>query len=575
MRGASPGADSHSAATLPHLREVCMSPVDTVTTEEAADTLGGLLRAAARQWPDRTFIVDGDRRLTFAETDGRVDVLAGALLARGIRRGDPIALWLPNSTEWLLVALAAFRIGAVLVPLNTRYKPREAADVLRRSRATVLVMTDRRWNIDFYGAACDMAPELGSNLPGDLRSDALPDLRNVIAAATSGPLPGTTPLDDLLAEPLDAAAVRAAEEAVTTDDTTLVVYTSGTTGAPKGAMHSHVLVENVRNIARSMHIEDGDRVLGHMPLYHIAGFCTAFVPALLVGGTYYAMPQWEPDAAADLVAEERVTIFGGIPTHFIDLAESLTRRPRDTSCLKSAWIGGASVTPAVARRAKDVLQLDALLAVYGMTETTSSTTMCRYDDPIEVVCENKGLPIGEFEVAVVDPETGRPRATGETGEVRVRGHLVMQGYYRDPEATAAAITPEGWFRTGDLGVFDEDGYLKIVGRLKDMFIVGGTNAYPAEIEKQLEAIPGVRQAVVVGAPHERLGEVGYAFIQPADGAAPSSDEVIAACRRTLADYKVPRHIQFVDDFPMTSTGKIERHQLARRAAERLAGDVPA
>jgi fatty-acyl-CoA synthase len=210
-----------------------------------------------------------------------------------------------------------------------------------------------------------------------------------------------------------------------------------------------------------------------------------------------------------------------------------------------------------------------------MTETTSSTSMCRYDDPIEVVCENKGLPIGQFEVAVVDPETGQARATGETGEVRVRGHLVMQGYYRDPRATAAAITPEGWFRTGDLGVFDEEGYLKIVGRLKDMFIVGGTNAYPAEIEKQLEAIPGVRQAVVVGAPHDRLGEVGYAFIQPAEGAPPSTDDVLAACRRTLADYKVPRHIRFVDDFPMTSTGKIERHQLARRAAEELAGDVPA
>jgi fatty-acyl-CoA synthase len=552
-----------------------MSPVHAVPTVEATETLGGLLRSAARQWPDRTFVVDGERRLTFAETDERVDVLASALLARGVRHGDPVALWLPNSAEWLLVALAAFRIGAVLVPLNTRYKPREAEQVLRSSRAKVLVLTDRRWNIDFYGAACEMVPELGGHAPGGLRSDALPELRHVIAASTSGPLPGTTALEDLLAEPVDRGAVRAAEEAVGTDDTTLVVYTSGTTGLPKGAMHSHVLIRNCRNICRAMHIEDGDRVLGHMPLYHIAGFCTAFVPALLMGGTYYATAQWEPDAAADLIAAERVTIFGGIPTHFIDLAESLTHRPRDTSSLKSAWIGGASVTPAVARRAKDVLQLDALLAVYGMTETTSSTSMCRYDDPIEVVCENKGVLIGDFEVAVVDPETDRPRATGETGEVRVRGHLVMQGYYHDPEATAAAITPDGWFRTGDLGVFDDQGYLKIVGRLKDMFIVGGTNAYPAEIEKQLEALPGVRQAVVVGAPDERLGEVGYAFIQPADGAAPSTEDVIAACRRQLANYKVPRYIEFVADFPMTSTGKIERHRLAQRAAEQIVADSPA
>lgn len=537
----------------------------------AADTLGGLLRSAAARWSDRTFVVDGDRRLTFAGTDERVDALASALLLRGVRRGDAVALWLPNSVEWLLVALATFRIGAVLVPLNTRYKPTEAEQVLRASRASVLVLTDQRWTTDYYGAAGEMIPELGGSTPGRLDSEAFPHLRTVIAAATSGPLPGTVALDELLAEPADRGAVAEAEQQVGADDTALVVYTSGTTGLPKGAMHSHVLIRNVRNICRSMRIEDGDAVLGHMPLYHIAGFCTAFVPALLHGGTFHAMAQWEPDVAADLIADERIVIFGGIPTHFIDLAESLTHRPRDTSCLKSAWIGGANVTPAVARRAKEVLQLDALIAVYGMTETTSSTTMCRFDDPIEVVCDNRGLPIGDFEVAVVDPETGEPRPTGTAGEVRVRGHIVMQGYYHAPEATAEAITPDGWFRTGDLGVFDEDGYLKIVGRLKDMFIVGGTNAYPAEIEKQLEALPGVRQAVVVGVPDERLGEVGYAFVQPTDDATTSVTDLLGACRRALADYKVPRHVEFVDDFPMTSTGKLERHRLAAEAARRVTG----
>jgi fatty-acyl-CoA synthase len=218
-----------------------------------------------------------------------------------------------------------------------------------------------------------------------------------------------------------------------------------------------------------------------------------------------------------------------------------------------------------------VLQLDALIAVYGMTETTSTTVMSKFEDPIELVCENKGLPVGEFEVAVFDPETGEQRPTGRTGEVRVRGHIVTQGYYHAPEATAAAITEDGWFKTGDLGVFDDRGYLKIVGRLKDMFIVGGTNAYPAEIEKQLEALPGVRQAVVVGVPHERLGEVGYAFVQATDGAAPAADELLAECKRVLADYKVPRYVEFVDTFPMTSTGKLERHRLAAQATESVVG----
>jgi fatty-acyl-CoA synthase len=542
-----------------------MALAETVGAPPSHDVLAGLLREAAQRRPDRPFVVDGDRRLTFAETDERVDTLASALLARGVGHGDPVALWLPNGVEWLLVALATFRIGGVLVPLNTRYKPTEAEQVLRASRAKVLVLTDHRWNIDFYGAACEIVPELGGSTPGALASAALPHLRHVVAAAASSRLPGTTALDELLAEPADLDAVRTAEAAVRTDDTALVVYTSGTTGLPKGAMHSHVLIRNVRNIAREMHIEDGDGVLGHMPLYHIAGFCTAFVPSLLQACTYYSVPHWEPDAAAALIEAERVAIFGGIPTHFIDLADSLERTPRDTSCLKSAWIGGANVSPAVAARAKEVLQLDALIAVYGMTETTSTTVMSKFEDPIELVCENKGLPVGDFEVAVFDPETGLARSQGQTGEVRVRGHIVTQGYYHAPEATAAAITEDGWFKTGDLGVFDDRGYLKIVGRLKDMFIVGGTNAYPAEIEKQLEALPGVRQAVVVGVPHERLGEVGYAFVQSTDATTPSADDLLAACKKTLADYKVPRYVEFVDTFPMTSTGKLERHRLAAQA----------
>lgn len=542
-----------------------MTPVETHGL-----TLGHALRTAAGRWPDRLFVVDGERRLTFRDTDRQVDALANALLARGVRRGDPVAVWLPNSADWLLVALACFRLGAVLVPLNTRYKQREAEQVLQQSRAKVLVLTDNRWSVDYYGMVCGMAPELPHSAPDRLSSASLPDLRSLISASASAPLPGTSALEDLLEEPVDTDVLLKAEAAVVQSDTAVVVYTSGTTGYPKGAMHSHVLVVNCLDIARAMHIESGDRVLGHMPLYHIAGFCTAFVPSILMGCTYYAVAHWKPDDVADLVANARISIFGGIPTHFLDLAESLTRRPRDTSCLKSAWIGGATVTPDIARSSREILQLDALQAVYGMTETTSTTTLSRFEDPLDVVCENKGVVVGDFEVAVVDPESGEPRRVGEPGEVRVRGHVVMQGYYRDPEATAVAVTPDGWFRTGDLGVFDDAGYLKIVGRLKDMFIVGGTNAYPAEIERYLQSQPGVRQAIVVGVADRRLGEVGYAFIQPVEGASLRESDVLEACRRELADYKVPRYVQITDEFPTTSTGKIQRHALARDATEAVA-----
>jgi len=273
------------------------------------------------------------------------------------------------------------------------------------------------------------------------------------------------------------------------------------------------------------------------------------------------MPQWEPAAALDLIARERINIMGGILTHFIDLLQQSEMSPRDTQCLKSAWIGGAPVTPKIARAVKDTLHFDALQAVYGMTETMGVTTLSEFDAPIEVTCENKGKPIGDYEIKVVNPETVEGRLVGEDGEIWVRGYLTMMGYYKNPEATREAITPDGWFRTGDLGQFDSDGYLLITGRAKEMFFVGGSNAYPAEIERFLETHPDVGQAVVCGAPHERLGEVCFAFVMPRVGAKLTPEEVIAFCRGAIADYKVPRRLQVVEDFPRTSTNKIQRYLL--------------
>jgi fatty-acyl-CoA synthase len=233
--------------------------------------------------------------------------------------------------------------------------------------------------------------------------------------------------------------------------------------------------------------------------------------------------------------------------------------------MKSAWIGGAPVTPDVAIASLNELGLQALQAVYGMTETTSMTTLSEFDAPVEVLCDNKGKPIGDFDVRVCDSGTGHPCSAGTVGEVWVRGHIVMMGYYKDPAATAQVMTPDGWFRTGDLGVYDDQGYLKITSRLKDMFIVGGSNAYPAEIERMLQGHPKIKQAIVVGVPDARLGEVGFAFIALHEGASVSERELVGFCKEKMADYKVPRHIEFVRDFPLTSTGKIQRYVLADTA----------
>jgi fatty-acyl-CoA synthase len=353
----------------------------------------------------------------------------------------------------------------------------------------------------------------------------------------------------------------------------IIVYTSGTTGHPKGAMHSHQILRNAANIARVMHTDPSDVILGHMPLYHVAGAVTACSVMLLLGCTLVTMAQWQTDEALDIIERERVSIFGGIPTHFIDCLDSIRRRPRDVSCLKSAWIGGAPVTPDVALAVREELGLKGLLAVYGMTETTAATSFSSFDDPLDILCDNKGKPIGEFEVAVFDPGTDRVVAAGAVGEVRVRGHIVMLGYYKNPEATAEVIRPDGWFRTGDLGTIDESGYLKITGRLKEMFIVGGSNAYPAEIERLLQGIDEIKQAVVVGVPDRRLGEVGFAFIQLHEGCTIAEAELLARCRGMMADYKVPRFLRFTEDFPRTTTGKIQRFILQRQARESLAQKV--
>lgn len=531
-------------------------------------TIGEALHRTALQFPERIALVGMDQRMRFADLDRLSDEVALGLQSLGVGRGDQVALWMTNCPDWVVCWMACARLGAVLVPVNTRFKPEEVAYILRQSDARVLIAMDRFWQIDYLGMIHDLVPDLAGSEPGRLSSAALPELRAVVlwggVQAT-----GTTNLEALRALGASALAAGMRLPPAQAADPVIIVYTSGTTGHPKGAVHSHIVMKNAANVARVMHIEPGDVFLGHMPLYHVAGAFTACIPTIMLGCTLVTMPQWSADEALAIIERERVTIFGGIPTHFIDCLDAIRRQPRDVSSLKSAWIGGAPVTPDVALAARTELGLKSLQAVYGMTETTAATVFSDYDGPLEILCENKGRPIGDFEVAVCDPATGHALATGETGEVRVRGHLVMQGYYRNPQASAEAITPEGWFRTGDLGVFDAAGFLKITGRLKEMFIVGGSNAYPAEIERLLQAVPQIRQAVVVGVPDRRLGEVGFAYVQLHEGCELTPAALEQVCRAAMADYKVPRHVRFVDEFPLTSTGKIQRFVLQQQARRQL------
>jgi len=535
-------------------------------------TIGQALRRSARTWPDNEFVVGMGARITYADFDAQVDRLALGLLDLGIGRGDHVACWLTNGPAWLLTWFACCRIGATVVSINTRYKVSEVEYILRQSDAKALVAMPKYWNIDYLEMIRAMAPNFESALPGRMQVAGLPRLRAVVLWHDADH-PGTISLNALMATSHQQANLVAAEQAVAVADPAVIIYTSGTTGEPKGAMHCHQVVIEGQNIARAMHMEPGDKVLGHMPLYHVAGSVATALPAMQHGCCLVTMDEWDAAKALDLIEQERIAIMGGIPTHFFDLLAQPGVEGRDTHCLKTAWIGGAPVTPAIARRVKNILHFDALQAAYGMTETMGMTTLSAFDAPIEVTCENKGKPIGDYEIGVFDPQTGEPKAVGEDGEIWVRGYLVMQGYYKAPEATEAAITPEGWFRSGDLGQMDGDGYLKITGRAKEMFIVGGSNAYPAEIERFLETSGDIYQAVVCGVPDPRMGEVGFAFVMPAPGASLGRDDVINHCRGAIADYKVPRYVHIVTDFPRTTTNKIQRYLLQQDAMARFEQEI--
>lgn len=515
-----------------------------------SETLGTCLKRAGTVYSNRVFARDGDRILTFAAATDMVDRIAAELAKRGVVRGSRVALLLPNILEFPLVFLALAKLGALSVPIGMRYTGREIADLLRRSRAELLV------TLETGGGAGSLAALMAA-APGGAGGAELPDLRMIWAI----PDPAT----GVRLEPKQVSLT--AVPAANIHDPVVVVYTSGTSGLPKGAVHSHAMLRNVTNMVRAFGITADDVILAHMPFNHVAGLCAAILPTLLTGCSMAIVRRWDADAVADLIERDGVTMFGGIPTHYTDLLEAVARGGQDMSSLRTAWIGGAAISPELARRALTTFGLDSLQAIYGMTETTSTTTLTPIGAPIQAVCDNKGKVIGDFEVAIFDPENNAPLPVGAQGEVRVRGHIVMLGYLDDPAATAEAILPDGWFQTGDLGRFDAEGYLAIEGRLKDVFRVGGSTVSPAEVERHFTALDGVRQAVVVGAPDARLGEIGFAFVQPEEGATLDRQVLRAALDVSLAGYKRPRFIHFVDEFPMTSTGKIMRQEMQLRAAE--------
>ncbi|WP_406383154.1 FadD3 family acyl-CoA ligase [Streptomyces sp. NBC_01618] len=517
--------------------------------DEEWGSIPELVRAAARRYGDREAVVEGRTRISYAELGDRVDRAAAACIASGVEPGDRVAVWAPNTLDWIVSALGAVTAGAVLVPLNTRFKGTEAAYILQRSRAKLLFVT---------------GTFLGTSYVASLRrADVpLPHLERVVVLADSAPDDYVTWKDFLAAgEGVAPEAVRARAAAIAPSAPSDIIYTSGTTGRPKGAVITHAQTLRCYAIWSELaDLREGDRYLIVNPFFHTFGYKAGIIACLMRGATMVPQPVFNVDTVLANIAAERISVLPGPPTLHQSLLDHPARDAHDLSALRLVVTGAAVVPLQLVERLRAELGIATVLTAYGLSEASGIVTMCRRGDPARTIASTSGRAIPGTELRVLAPAPGTP------GEVLVRGFNVMRGYFEDPETTAATITSDGWLHTGDVGVLDEDGNLRITDRIKDMFIVGGFNAYPAEIEQLLGLHPDVADVAVIGIPDPRLGEVGKAYAVRRPGATVTADDLIAWSRREMANYKVPRAVEFVDELPRNASGKVMKGELRGRGA---------
>ena len=500
-------------------------------------TIPELVEHAAATYGDAEAVVDlattdEPRRVTFAELASLVRRAASGCAAAGVTRGDRVAIWGPNSLQWMVAALGAVAAGASIVPLNTRFKADEAAYILDKCGARLTFVSPPFLGNDY--------PSMLGNRPQVLLDDALWSSYDA-SSPDDGP-------------PVD----------VVPDDPADVIFTSGTTGRPKGVVTTHAQTLRVFDTwAEVVGLRAGDRYLVVNPFFHTFGYKAGIIACLLRGATVIPQSVFDVPTTLDIVERERVSVLPGPPTLYQSILDAPGRESRDLSSLRLAVTGAAVVPVVLVERMRDELAFDTVLTAYGLTEATGTVTMCRRDDDPVTIATTSGRAIPDTEVRVVD-STGAEVQRGQPGEVVVRGYNVMVGYYEDPVATAETVDADGWLHTGDIGVMDERGNLRITDRLKDMYVVGGFNAYPAEIEQTLATHPAVAESAVVGVADHRLGEVGKAYVVPRPGMTVDPDELVAWCRERMANFKVPRTVEVVDSLPRNASGKVLKVELRNR-----------
>jgi fatty-acyl-CoA synthase len=544
------------APTLAHVRGAEAPPL-------IEHTIGAALALAAERWGEREALVSVSQgvRWSFAELLHRADRFAAGLLALGMEPGDRIGIWAPNCAEWTLTQFAAARAGLVLVTINPAYRIDEAAFTIMKVGLRALVVAAEFKTSDYVAMVEALCPELPGCAAGGLQARGLPSL--AIAIKIGGPpRAGWLDFDAVagLADAADMARIEAIGAQLDPRDAINVQFTSGTTGLPKGATLSHRnILNNGYFVGRAMALEPGDRICIPVPLYHCFGMVMGNLASITLGAAMvYPGPAFDPVAVLGTVEAEQCTALYGVPTMFIAALAELDRRPVDLSSLRTGIMAGATCPEAVMRQVIDRMNMRDVTIAYGMTETSPVSFQTGLGDSLEARVTTVGRVQPHLECKVIDAD-GATVAVGETGELCTRGYSVMLGYWDEPEKTSEVLDAEGWMHSGDLAVIDAEGYGRIVGRLKDMVIRGGENISPREIEEFLYRHPSVEDVAVVGVPDARMGEELCAWIRLRAGASGDAEEIRAFCRGRIAHYKIPRHIRFVDAFPTTVTGKIQKY----------------
>ena len=535
-------------------------------------TLGQLLDEAVARVPDNEAVVytDRDYRETWKEFSDTVDRVAKGLMALGVKRGDKVAVWATNVPHWVTLQFAVARIGAILITVNINYKISEIEYILKQSEAENIFIIDGYRDTDYVSILYELVPELKIQPRDKLRSERFPHLQRVIFLGPEKHR-GMYSMNEVMAMAAQTTQEEymARQAALSTHDVVMMQYTSGTTGFPKGVMLTH---HNIGNNGYWVGINENlgpeDRVCFPVPLFHCFGCVLAVMACVNHASTMVILERYDPVNVMMSVEFERATALYGVPTMFINILEHPLFNKFDFSTLRTGIMAGSPCPVKTMEECVERMNMREVTIVFGLTETSPGMTQTRHDEPsLEKKCSTVGKAMPGVEVAIIDPETGRHMGPREHGEICCRGYNVMKGYYNMPEETAEAIDKYGWLHSGDIGMVDEDGYYIITGRLKDMVIRGGENIYPKEVEDFIHRMDGISDAQVVGVPSEKYGEQPGVFIILKPGITMTAEDVQDHCRGKIAWYKIPKYVAFVDEYPLTASGKIMKYKLRKMAAE--------